>query len=136
MGNSQSNEFGRLAQGNYNGVKHTNTIDFIYKSQIPALAKVTYASIVCDFRPLKDEKWRTRIVVGGDKLVYADDVSAPTSSILETKIFLNSVISDADDGAKFMSCDLKDFFLATIMDSPEYMRIASKYLPDDIIKKI
>ena len=124
-----------MAQGNYNGVKHTNTIDFIYKFQIPALAKVTYASIVCNFRPLKDEKWRTRIVVGGDKLVYADDVSAPTSSILETKILLNSIISDADDGAKFMSCDLKDFFLATIMDSPEYMRIASKYLPDDIIKK-
>ena len=53
-----------------------------------------------------------------------DDVSAPTSSILETKILLNSIISDADDGEKFMSCDLKDFFLATLMYSGESMIVA------------
>jgi len=45
---------------------------------------------------------------------------------------LNSVISDATKGARFMSLDLKDFFLATPMARPEYMRIHSKHFPQDI----
>ena len=50
-----SNEWGRLAQGNYNGVKSTDTIDFIPFTLVPKDKKTTYASFVCDHRPLKDE---------------------------------------------------------------------------------
>ena len=39
---SMSNELGRLAQGNYHGVKHTDTIKFINKTQAPKGKKVTY----------------------------------------------------------------------------------------------
>ena len=45
---------------------------------------------------------------------------------------INSVISDAKDGARFMSCDLNDFSLATPVVKPEYMRILYKYIPQDI----
>ena len=82
---------------------------------------MTYANFVCDHRPLKAEQYRIRLVAGGDKLLYDGDAGAPADSLLETKLMINSVISDAKSGARFMSCDLKDFFLATPMQKPEYM---------------
>ena len=51
---------------------------------------------------------------------------------LKQNSLLNSVISDAQKGARFLSADLKDFFLATPMDNPEYMRIHWKHIPEDI----
>ena len=84
---------------------------------------MTYALYVCDYRPLKDEPYRVRITVGGDKLEYLDDAGSPAANLLETKILLNSVISDADKGARFMCADIKDHFLATPIDHPEYMRV-------------
>ena len=130
---SISNEFGRLAQGNVYGVKATDTIDFIHKHEVPLAQQVTYASFVCDYRPLKSEPYRVRLVVGGDRLAYFDDAGAPAATMLETKILINSVISGAKDGARFMSVDLKDFFLATPMAQAEYMKISIKNFPQDII---
>ena len=63
------------------------------------------------------------MAVGGDKLTYHEDISSPTASLLEMKILLNSVISDTAKGARFLTCDLKDFFLATPMAKPEFMKI-------------
>ena len=130
-----SNEFGRLAQGNKFGVKATDTIDFIPQSDVPADRQVTYGSFVCDYRPLKDDPYRIRLVVGGDKLDYPDDPASPAAGLLETKLLLNSVISDAHKGARFMSMDLKDHFLASPMGRPEYMRINRRHIPPDIFDK-
>ena len=90
---------------------------------------------MCDYRPLKSEPWRVRIIVGGDKLSYADDPGSPTASIVETKILINSVISHAKHGARFMSLDLKDYFLATPMAHPEYMKVPIRKFPQDIKDK-
>ena len=130
-----SNEWGRLAQGNEYGVEFTDTIEFIPKSELPTKAAVTYASFVCDHRPLKTEPNRVRIVVGGDKLTYSDDAASPATDLLETKILLNSTISDAEKGARFLSCDLKDFFLASPMNKPEYMKVHISKFPPDIIQR-
>ena len=130
-----SNEIGRLAQGNDAGVDYTDCFEFIHKHEVPAGRKVTYANFVCDHRPLKPEPFRIRLVVGGDKLDYFEDAGSPAASMLETKLLVNSVISNAHDGARFMSCDLKEFFLASTMERPEYMRIPWKYIPDDIRRK-
>ena len=131
-----SNEWGRLAQGNKAGVESTDTIEFIDHLLIPKDSKVTYASFVCDHRPLKDEQWRIRLVVGGDKLSFEADSGSPATDLLETKILFNSVISDArNHGAKFLSMDLKDMFLHTPMEKPEYMKVHIKYFPDDIIQQ-
>ena len=107
-------------------------MDWINKEDVPAGRDVTYASFVFDHRPLKTEQYRCRLVVGGDKLSYYKDASSPAASLLETKLLINSVISDSHDGAKFMSADLKDFFLSSPMSRPEYMRIQWKHIPDDI----
>ena len=129
---AMSNEWGRLAQGNNNEVESTDTIDFIHHNEVPLDKKVTYASFACDHRPLKDEQWRIRIVVGGDKLPYDDDSGSPAANMLETKLLFNSVISDASDGARFCSMDLKDMFLHTPMLNPEFMKVPFKYFPEDI----
>ena len=103
-----SNEWGRLAQGSHTGVESTDTIDFIQYSSVPTDRKVAYASFVCYHRPLKDEEWRIRLVIGGDKLTYDTDSGSPAIDILETKMLLNSIISDAKKyGARFLSMDLK-----------------------------
>ena len=132
---SLSNEWGRLAQGNIYGVQATDTIEFIPFSQLPTTAKVTYASFVCDHRPLKPEPFRVRIVVGGDKLMYEYDAGSPAASFLEAKLIINSTISDSTKGARFFTADIKDFFLATPMKTAEYMKVHIKYFPPDIIEK-
>ncbi len=126
------NEFGRLAQGIGTRVISTDTIDFIAKNEVPDGRKVTYGNFVCDYRPLKSEPYRVRLTVGGDRLEYDSDAGSPAASLVETKMTLNSTISDAHRGARFMSADLKDFFLATKMAEPEYMRIPYKYFPQDV----
>ena len=51
--------------------------------------------------PLKDEKWRVRLIVVGGKLEYEFDSGSPTTDLIESKILFNSVISDAKDGDYF-----------------------------------
>ena len=131
---STSNEFGRLAQGNDFGIEGSDTIQFIAPHQAPTDRKVTYASFVCDYRPLKKEQYRVRFVVGGDNLSYDDDVGAPGASLLETKQLINNVIPDARKGARFLTCDIKDFFLLPSY-RPESMKIHISNFPYDVIQR-
>jgi hypothetical protein len=134
--NALCNEYGRLAQGfTGNTVLGTDTIDFIHQHEVPPDKKVTYGNFICDYRPLKTEPYRVRLTVGGDKLPYDNDAGSPAASLLETKLILNSTISDADKGARFLCADLKDHFLASPMKDPEFMRIRYKYFPDAIRKQ-
>ena len=121
-----------MAQGNDSGVRSTDTIDFIFKYEVPKDSDVTYASYVLDHRLLKIEPYRVRITVGGDRLSYAEDAGSHAANLLETKVLINSTISDANKGAKFMTADIKDYFLATPMDKPEYMKVKLKHIPEDI----
>lgn len=132
---SMSNDLGRLAQGNVHGVKSNDAIDFIYFHEIPSHKKVTYASFVCDYRPLKSYPYCICLMVGGDKLDYEFDAGSPTATLLETKLLVNSVISDTNKGARLLSMDLKDHFLATPMKYHEYMYIPYRLIPQDIREK-
>ena len=66
---------------------------------------------------------------------YTSDAGSPAANLVETKLLINSTISDAQKGARFMSANLKDFFLATPMNGEEYMKVQSQPFPDDIRKK-
>ena len=127
-----SNEWSRLAQGNMHGVSSTNTIEFIYQHEVPQGRDVTYATYVLDYGPLKSEPYRVRITVGGNRLTYKEDTGSPEANLLETKVLINSIISNANQGAKLMTVDIKDCFLATPMAKAEYMRVQYKYIPEEI----
>ena len=88
--------------------------------------------ILCDYRPLKSEPHRVRLTMGGNILEYPYDASSTAASLFESKMIFECTISDARRGARFMSCDLKYFFLDNLMSRAEYMRINSKYFPPDI----
>ena len=132
---SLSNEWGRLAQGNNAGVCSTDTIDFIHCKEVPVGRDITYASFVLDYRPLKTEPHRVRITVGGDRLTYPHNVGSPAANLMKTKILINSVISEANQGARFMSMYLKDYFLTTPTGGEEYMQVKLQYFPGDIIQR-
>ena len=72
---------------------------------------------------------------GGGCLVYEDDTGSPAASMIKTKTLLNSIIYDAQKGARFMSCNLKYFFLTTPMLQPEYMKTRIEFFPQDMIEK-
>ena len=55
-----SNKLGQSAQGNRT-VKENDTLDFIYKHQVPTNKKVTYANFICDFSALKHDQYRDRV---------------------------------------------------------------------------
>ena len=112
-------------------------MDFISKSKVPSDRIVPYANMICDYRPHKQENHRVRLTIGGDRLPYNDAVASSAVSLLETKLklILNSTISDGSKGAWFMTLDIKDFFLQTLLERPEYMRIHSKYFSQDIKSK-
>mmetsp|Transcript_1689 Transcript_1689/g.2424 ORF Transcript_1689/g.2424 Transcript_1689/m.2424 type:complete len:185 (-) Transcript_1689:1101-1655(-) len=130
---SLSNELGRTAQRN-SRVKGNDTLDFIPREEVPKGKRITYANFICDVRPTKSEIYCVRMTIGGDRLHYQDDTTSPAASIIDTKLLLNSVISDTKLGAKFLTLDVKDYFLQTILKTSEYMRIHPKYFPPDILK--
>ena len=65
-------------------------------------------------------------------LDYLSDASSPTTTLTEAKILFNSVISDANKGARFMTCDLKDHFLTSPMTKPQYMKMRWDPIPDEV----
>ena len=109
---SLDNESGRLTQGSQQRVKGTDTMVFIPKSQIPHDRQVTYSNFVCDYHQLKSEPFIVRMTVGGDKLDYPDETASPAASLIETKLIINSVISDhAKHNSNFCAYRIKSSFL-------------------------
>jgi hypothetical protein len=113
---SCKDEFGRLCRGHGTEMKSgTETMFFIPVSAIPKGRKATYLRIVSAFRPEKPNPRRVRFTVGGDRIDYTGDVSTKTADLPTVKTLLNSVISTP--GARFMTGDLKDFYLNTPMET-------------------
>ena len=130
-GSAMSKELGRLAQGVGERMKTgRDNIFYIQKSQVPTGRKVTYSTMVCDYRILKDYPWRVRLTVGGDKLPYYSDSGSPSASLIEANLLINSVISTPN--AKFATADIKDYFLCSPMKKYEYMKLPLRIIPEDI----
>jgi len=133
---SCTEEIARLAQGFPPGgipaTEGTDTIRFIKVGDIPEGRKATYLRICLTDRPQKEQTRRLRFTVGGDRVDYPGEVSTKTASLATAKMLFNSVVSTP--GAKFMTMDIKDFYLCTPMDRYEYMRIRVDDIPKDIFE--
>ena len=118
---STANEFGRLINGLKRGISETGAMKLIHKYKVLTARRVTYARFVCDYRPQKEEKNRTRITVGGDHINYPGNVTTRGADTTTGKLLLNIVVSAPD--VRFVTADINNFCLNTEMERPEYMKI-------------
>ena len=66
----------------------------------------------------------------GNKIQYPWDVFTPTADLITAKILFHSSISTP--GAKFFSADIKNFYLNTLLDQFEYMKLPIGLIPEEI----
>jgi hypothetical protein len=133
-GESYTKELGCLAQGMPGVSKGTDTIVFIRHDNIPHNRKhdITYAQVCVNYCPEKEDPNCTRVTMGSNLLHYPGDCGTPTFDTITVKLHLNSVISTKN--ARYCTIDLKDFYLNTPMDRPEYMRMKISDLPPNFVK--
>jgi hypothetical protein len=96
-------------------------------------AKLPTPTLSAPCVPGKAERYRIRMTVGGDRLDAYQDVRSPAVGITDTKLDINSTISDAKNGARYCTGDLKDFFLCSIMRIFQYMRVHRRSIPQEIL---
>ena len=110
-------------------VEGTNPIFFIEKTSVPAdrWRDVTYGQIVVDYRLENTDPYRTRLKVGGDRVNYPGDCGTPTVELTTAELLLNIIVSTLN--GKFMTIDIKDFYLNTLMARSEYIRLKINDLP-------
>jgi hypothetical protein len=70
-------------------------------------------------------------VAGGNRVHYPGDAGTPTANLPTVKLLLNSIISTPN--AKFMTMDIKNFYLNTPMAWYEYMQLRIADMPEDVI---
>jgi hypothetical protein len=129
-----ADEIGRLTQGVKPHMKSgTETIHFIHHHDKPSDRKATYLRVCANYRPQKADPMRIRFTVGGDRIEYEGKVFTSTADLTTVKILLSSFLSTPD--AKFMTADIKDFYLNTPMPKYEYMRIPVHTIPDVIMEQ-
>ena len=111
----------------------SQTIFAIKKSNIPndRQGDITYGRICCNYRSEKKDPYRTLITMGGNLINYPGDCGTPTADILTLKTFFNSIISTLR--LKFMTINIKDFYLMTPMARYEYFQMKLELIPQDVI---
>jgi hypothetical protein len=100
----------------------TGTIKPLRLKDIPDGSVVTYVNPVCVEKTNDDGsiKFRTRITIGGDRIIYPYETAAVTAEIDALKIMPKCMISE---NANFSTIDLTDFYLGTDLPHPEFIRI-------------
>ena len=73
------------------------------------------------------------MAVDSDRINYPEDCGTPTTDLLTIKLLLRSVISTTN--AKFMTLDIKTFYLNTSLARYKYTRLKMTYLPEDLIEE-
>jgi hypothetical protein len=140
---SYANKLGHLCQGISTGpnkgkrVKGTNTLFSIPYTKIPSdrRREITYSQVVCKVRPEKGGNANcTRITIGRNNITYPGDEGIPTGSIELVKLLVNSVLSKRN--ARLATMDLKNFYLNTPLDRPEYVRIEASRHPPQIHQQV
>jgi hypothetical protein len=130
-------DFGGMSQGdNKTGQVGTNAMFIMDQKDIPNIPvdrTVTYANVVVDYRPQKEDPHCIRIMAGGNLIKYPGKLTTRTADITTSKLHWNSVLSTQK--AKYMCLDLNFFYLSVPLDRYEYMRIPLELFPPWIVKQ-
>jgi hypothetical protein len=111
---AMSNELNWLAQGKEDTTVSTNTIFFLSHDKIRRIPKdrtITYARIVIDHQPQKDDPNRMRITISGKLIDYPYELTTQTADMVSSKIMWNSIISMTN--TKFGGTNIKKMYLKT-----------------------
>jgi hypothetical protein len=113
----------------------TETVAFMEKQQIPQARHkdITYGQIVCVYCSEKKDPYCMHIMMGRNIVNYPDNCGTPTADLLTVKLMFNSIISTPN--VKFMTINIKDFYLMTPMDRYKYFRMKLELFPQDIINE-
>ena len=111
-------------------IETSQCITFVPFHAKPAEKRATYYNpqVRIKTRPTGPEM-RVRGTAGGDKVMYDGNVSADTASLQTIKLLWNATCSEH---ANWMTIDIKDFYLGTPMDAPEYMKVSLRLIPTTI----
>ncbi len=71
--------------------------------------------------------------MGRNLVNYPNDCGTPTPDLLTIKLMFKSIISTPN--TKFMTINIKDFYLMTPMECYEYFRMKLELFPQDIINE-
>jgi hypothetical protein len=104
----------------------------LYKADILKHKKPTYVRVVCADWPEKTNPKGFRWTAGGNKVKYTGNVTTQTADIQTAKCLFNSVVSTPN--GRFMTLDLKDFYLCSDLPMYKYVRIPMHLLPPVIIE--
>ncbi len=90
-------DFGRMAQGHKKtGQAGTNSVFVMTHREIDIAMKAghkwTYARVVVDYRPQKEDPNRIRIAVGDNLITYRGDTSTRTANLTTSKLLWHSVL--------------------------------------------
>ncbi len=126
-------DFGGMGQGDLKtGQKGTNSVFVMMHKEIDiAMAvghKWTYAQIVVDHRPQKEDPNQIRIAVGSNLITYKGSTSTRSANLTTSKLLWNSVLST--EGANYMCLDIKNFYLTAALDCYEDMKIPLALFPE------
>ena len=92
------------------GQKGTNSVFVMTHKEIDiaknAGHKWTYARIVVNYRPQKEDPNSIRITVGGNLITYKGNTLTQTADLTTSKLLWNSVLST--EGARYMCLDIKN----------------------------
>ena len=108
----------------------TDTIQAIYN--IPSGCKSTHYNPQVKEKQNNDgtTKYRVRGTIDGNLVNYSGPTTARTAAMPLVKLLIHSVVSD---NKSWLTLDIKDFYLGTPVDRPEFLRIPTKYIPEQII---
>jgi hypothetical protein len=96
-------------------------------SRIPKGQTVSYAHVVVDFCPQKEDPHCIQITAG-NFIKYPGKLLKRTSSLITSKLMFKSVLCTKD--AKYMCLDIKNFYLSAPLNKYEYMKMPLALFPE------
>jgi hypothetical protein len=123
-GMAQSNEKTGQKRANSMFVMNHNKIMKAYAEK----QKFTYAKIVVDYCPQKEDPHRIPIMAGGNLNQYKGDISTHIADLTTSKLLWNIVLSTWD--AKYMCLDIKKFYLTAMLEYFKYIQMPLVVFPD------
>ena len=87
----------------------------------------TYARVVVDFWPQKEDPNRVQIIAGRNLIEYPGELTTRTADLNTTNIVWNSVVSTA--GARYTCLDVSDFYFETPTSRFKYIKMPLPMFP-------